>query len=175
MIIVEPPPVIQVFSTIAIVLRPPILPSTKKPRHATMQKSERAMASDLKSIEENDMWILCELLRGRSVIVTKLVFKTERDGNNNFIRYKDRLCAKGYSQIAGLDFEETFESVRAIAAFFMLHILHVDYKTSFLNSDSDFMMFIQQLPGFVSWRFLRHLVIFNKSLYGAPRIWFLFL
>jgi len=96
-----------------------------------------------------------------------MVFKTKCDGNNNFTRYKARLCAKGYSQIAGLDFEETFapvvriESVRvlfAIAAFFMLYILHVDCKTAFLNGDSDFMMFIQQPPGYINKRFPRHVL-----------------
>jgi hypothetical protein len=89
----------------------------------------------------------------------------------NITRYKARLCAKGYSQIAGMDCEETFapvvriESVRvlfAIAAFFMLYILHVDCKTAFLNGDSDFIMFIQQPPGYINKRFPRHVLLLNN-------------
>jgi hypothetical protein len=108
------------------------------------------MESELQSIEDNKTWTLCRPPRDRRVIGTKWVYKTKRDGNNNFLRYKARLVAKGYSQIVGLDFEETYahvvriDSVRclfAIAAFFGLHIVHVDAKTAFLNGESRYLKY----------------------------------
>jgi hypothetical protein len=38
----------------------------------------------------------------------KWVFRTKRDASGNVVRYKARLVAKGYSQIEGVDFNETF-------------------------------------------------------------------
>jgi hypothetical protein len=146
-----------------------------------------AMKSELDSIQSNKTWELCYLPPGRKVIGSKWVFKTKRDGNNNFERYKARICAKGYSQVAGLDFEETFtpvvriESVRAllaIAAFFNLYILHVDCKTAFLNGNSDLELYIQQPEGFINPKYPQKVLQLNKSLYGlkqAPRIWYLLL
>jgi len=110
------------------------------------------------------------------------VFKVKRDGNNVIERYKCRIVAKGYSQIAGLDFEKTFtpvvriESVRclfAIAAFLFLHMLHIDCMMAFLNGWSDLELYMQQPEGFIDKRFPRKVLRLNKSLYGlkqAPRI-----
>src|SRR5208282_4997376 len=101
---------------------------------------------ELQSIEDNKTRTLCNLSPGRKCIETKWGFKTKRDGNNNFQRYKCRLVAKGYSQIAGIDFDKTFapvvriESVRsslALAANKNFNIKHVDCKTAFLNDNSD--------------------------------------
>jgi len=39
------------------------------------------------------------------------VFKTKRDAKGLFEKYKARIVVKGYSQIAGLDFDETFAPV----------------------------------------------------------------
>ena len=147
----------------------------------------KAMEAELQSIEENKTWTLSRPPRDRRVIGTKWVFKTKRDGNNNFLRYKARLVAKGYSQIAGLDFEETYapvvriDSVRclfAIAAFFGLHIIHVDAKTAFLNGDSDLELYVVQPEGFEKNGAFSSVLRLNKSLYGlkqAPRIWYLLL
>jgi len=64
---------------------------------------------------------------------------------NNFCRFKTRLVAKRYSQMAGLDFDKTFvpllriDSIRlllAIAAFLGLSILYADCKTALLNGSS---------------------------------------
>jgi hypothetical protein len=117
------------------------------------------MESELQSLEDNNTWILCTLPPGRRCIGTKWVYKTKRDGNNKFQRYKARLVAKGYSKIAGLDFKETYapviriDSVRclfAIAAFFGLHIIHIDAKTAFLHRYSDLELYVQQPEGFAN-------------------------
>ena len=120
------------------------------------------MLSELQSIQDNKTWVLCDLPPGRECIGTKWVFKVKRDGNNELVKYKGRLVAKGYSQIAGLDFNDTYapvvriESVRvllAIAAFYGMYLEHYDCKTAFLNSSSDLELYIQQPEGFVDKRF----------------------
>jgi transposase InsO family protein len=146
-----------------------------------------AMRDELKSIQENKTWILCDLPWGRKCIGSRWVFKVKKDGNNKIMKYKARVVAKGYSQIAGLDFEDTFapvvriESVRhlfAIAAFYGLYILQIDAKTAFLNGDSDLELYISQIEGFEDRRNPHKVLRLRKSLYGlkqAPRIWYLLL
>jgi hypothetical protein len=65
------------------------------------------MHEELRSIEDNKPRTLCDLPSGRKYIGTKWVLKMKRNGNNNFQRYKYRLVAKGYLQIAGIDFDKT--------------------------------------------------------------------
>jgi Reverse transcriptase (RNA-dependent DNA polymerase) len=79
-------------------------------------------------------------------------------------RYKHRIVAQGFPQIADLDFEETFapvvriESVRcllAYAAFAALHLLHIDYKTVFLNGQSYVELYVEQPEGFANERYCK--------------------
>ena len=48
---------------------------------------------------------------GRKVIGCKWVFKTKLDAEGQIERYKARLVAQGFSQIPGIDFNETFVPV----------------------------------------------------------------
>ena len=156
-------------------------------RRPDADKWIEAMISEIKSIISNKTWTLCDLPPGRKCIGTKWVFKIKLDGNNNVERYKCRIVAKGYSQIAGLDFDQTFapvvriESVRsllALAAYHGLHMLHIDCKMAFLNGQSDIELYVEQPEGFVDERYPNKVLRLNKSLYGlkqAPRIWYLLL
>ena len=83
---------------------------------------------------------------GKCAIPLKWVFRVKRDATGNFEKYKARIVVKGYSQLAGLDFNDTFapvvrvDSIRvifAIAAANDLFILHVDCKNAFLHGKSD--------------------------------------
>ena len=134
-----------------------------------------AMRAELQALEDNRTWVLCLLPSGRRVIGTKWVYKIKVDALNVFERYKARLVAQGFSQIAGLDFNETWapvvriESVRvllALAALFDLWIIHIDAKTAFLNGNSDVELYVRQPEGFVDMRYLNHVLQLSKSLYG---------
>ena len=146
-----------------------------------------AMTAEIKAVIQNKTWVLVELPSGKRAIPLKWVFKIKRDAQGKLDKYKARIVVKGYSQVAGLDFEETFapviriESVRvifAIAAANGLYILQVDCKNAFLHGESDVILYVTQPEGFVDLRFKELVLLLNKSLYGlkqAPRIWYLFL
>ena len=146
-----------------------------------------AMHAELQVLEDNRTWVLYMLPSGRRVIGMKWVYKIKVDALNVLEQYKVRLVAQGFSQIARLDFNETWapvvriESVQvllALAALFDLWIIHIDAKTAFLNGNSDVELYIKQPEGFVDMRYPNHVLRLRKSLYGlkqAPRIWYLLL
>ena len=115
-----------------------------------------------------------ELPLNKRTIPLKWVFKVKQDVKDFFEKYKVRIIIKGFSQIAGLDFNETFapivriESIRIIFAIITtndLHILHVDCKNAFLHDKSDVEIYITQSEGFLDKQFFDKVLRFNKSLY----------
>ena len=75
---------------------------------------------------------------------TKWVFKSKLNENGKVIRNKARLVCKGYSQVEGIDFEETFaplarrEEIRIFLAFSCyknFKVYQMDVKYSFLNGE----------------------------------------
>jgi hypothetical protein len=107
------------------------------------------MKDEMKSIDDNNTWTLTSAPPGRKIIGSKWVYKTKLDGNNDLEKYKARVVAKRYSQVAGVDFDETYapvariEAIRqlfAIIAFFNMYMLQADFKTAFLNGLNDMMV-----------------------------------
>ena len=71
---------------------------------------EEAIKKEFDSLAENKVWTLETLPKGRKAIGCKWVFK-KKDVPGGSIRYRARLVAKGYAQVAGLDFTDTFAPV----------------------------------------------------------------
>ena len=99
------------------------------------------MEDEVKSLMNNETWIVVERPPGAKLLSAKWVFK-KKDEPNGDIRYKARLVACGYLQKAGVDYNETFSpvarlptirTVLAVALQFKLSLRHLDVKTAFLN------------------------------------------
>jgi Reverse transcriptase (RNA-dependent DNA polymerase) len=147
----------------------------------------KAFCNEIQAIIDNKTWTLIDLPPGHKVIQTKWVLRLKVDARNNPEKYKARIVVKGYCQIAGINYDETFapvvriESVRtiiAIAAGRNYFILHIDCKNAFLNGLSDAEIYVTQPEGFEDPHYPQKVLRLNKSLYGlkqAPRIWYLLL
>ncbi|CAI7851134.1 unnamed protein product [Closterium sp. NIES-53] len=72
---------------------------------------KKAMESELKSIQENDMWELVELPEGRKAITSKWLFNIKSDADGKIERYKSRLVDKAYQQKEKVDYKELFAPV----------------------------------------------------------------
>ena len=76
------------------------------------------------------------------MIGTKWIYKNKTDKHGTVIRNKARLVAQEYTQIEGINFDETFapvarlESIRillAIACYLKFKLYQIDVKSAFLN------------------------------------------
>ena len=91
--------------------------------------------------------------------------------------------AKGFKQIYGVDYDETFspvamlKSVRillAIAAYFDYEIWQMDVKTTFLNGNLTDDVYMTQPEGFIDPKNVGKICKLQKSIYGlkqASRSW----
>nr|GEW56802.1 Gag-Pol polyprotein [Tanacetum cinerariifolium] len=119
-----------------------------------------------------------------NVINMKWLCKNKRDEENNVIRNKSRLVAKGYAQKEGVDFEESFatvarlEAVRlfiAYAAHKSFNVYQMDVKTTFLYGPLKEEVYVNQPDGFVDPYHPDKVYCLKKALYGlkqAPRAWY---
>ena len=62
-------------------------------------------------IEKNHTWQLVQKPFDRKVIGVKWVFITKFSADGSMNKYKARLVVKGYTQVFGVDFSETFALV----------------------------------------------------------------
>jgi hypothetical protein len=62
------------------------------------------------------VWKLVKRPSDHNVIETKWVFQNKQDKNGIIVRNKARLVVQGYSQVGGLDFDETFAPVARLKA-----------------------------------------------------------
>ena len=76
----------------------------------------KAMNEELNQIEKNQTWELVPRPKNKNVIGTKWVFKNKVNEDAQVIRNKARLVCKGYAQVEGVDFEETFAPVAILEA-----------------------------------------------------------
>ena len=69
------------------------------------------MNEELDHIEKNDTWELVPRPKDKNVIGTKWVFRNKLNEDEQVTRNKARLVCKGYAQVEGIDFEETFSPI----------------------------------------------------------------
>lgn len=143
---------------------------------------KKALDKELESFAENKVMKPAILPPGRKVVGCKPVFKTKRDQNNVIIKYKARIVAKGYSQMPGIDFDETSTpvvSLLVLRAFFTLVAINdlemdqMDVVTAFLNGKLDRPIYMECPPGYVLPDGF-NCVLLLRALYGlkqAGRTW----
>jgi hypothetical protein len=81
-----------------------------------------AMQEELNNFTENEVWHLVPH-PNQNVVGTKWVFCNKQDEHGVVTRNKARLIAKGYSQVKGLDFDETYALVARLLSQFVYYLL----------------------------------------------------
>ena len=67
---------------------------------------------------ENKVWTLVDLLDDRQTIENKWIFKKKTGGNVTV--YKARLVEKGFRQVQGVDYDETFSPVAMLKSVWII-------------------------------------------------------
>ncbi|GKA99399.1 putative zinc finger, CCHC-type containing protein [Tanacetum coccineum] len=160
-------------------------PKNVEENEPNLETNREAIEDELNSMSKNNVWELAELPKGANPVGCKWVYKTKLGPKGNVERYKARLLAKGYTQMEGIDYKETFSPVSkkdslrivmALVAHFDLELHQMDVKTEFLNGYLHEDVYMAQPQGFKS-KGQEHLVCkLKKSIYGlkqASRQWYL--
>jgi hypothetical protein len=141
------------------------------------------MQEELNNLERNQVWSLVEGPK-TNVIGTKWVFRNKQDENGMVTRNKARLVAQSFTQVEGLNFEETYALVARLEAIWMLlayaahhnfKLYQMDLKSAFLNGPIQELVYVEQSPGFEDPKFSNHVYKLQKTLYGLkarPKAWY---
>jgi hypothetical protein len=143
-----------------------------------------AMHDELHQFTRNDVWTLVPRPAEQNIIGTKWIFKNKTDEHGTVVRNKARLVVQGYTQIEGVDFDETFapvariESIRillSIACQLDFKLYQMDVKSAFLNGVLQEEVYVKQPKGFQDPHHPHHVYKLKKALYGlkqTPRAWY---
>jgi hypothetical protein len=117
-----------------------------------------AMQEELNNFKRNKVWSMVERPK-QNIVITKWVFRNKQDEYRVVTRNKARLVAKDYSQVEGLDFDESFTPVARLESIHMLltyathhgfKLYQMDVKSVFLNVPIKEEMYVEQPPDFES-------------------------
>jgi len=144
------------------------------------QKWVDAAKEEIQSLIDHETFEVVPRPVDRKIIGTKWVFKL-KDPESSQPRYKARLVAQGYSQIEGIDYDETRASVVqmttlrtlfAIAAKLKMLIHQFDVVTAFLNGTLDNPIYVELPPLFETtddYSTDNGVLKLNKALYGLKQ------
>ena len=135
------------------------------------------MQEELHQFELNNVWELVKRPdpRKHNIIGTKWIYHNKQDENGLVVRNKARLVAQGYTQVEGIDFNETFapvarlEAIRILLAYANHHniiLQQMDVKSAFLNGKLEEEVYVAQPPGFEDPKNPNKVYRLNKALYG---------
>jgi hypothetical protein len=136
-----------------------------------------AIQEELTNFKRNEVWSLVPCPK-QNVVGTKWVFRNKQDEHGVVTRNMARLVVKGYAQVAGLDFEESFapvarlESIHILLAYDAHHsfkLFQMDIKSTFLNKPIKEEVYVEQPHGFEDDRYPDHVYKLSKALYGLKQ------
>ena len=161
----------------------PLEPQTRDQAMRSPQCDEwiAAEGRETASLDENNVFIVSDLPKGRKLVRTKWIYKIKRDKNGAISKYKARLVAQGFTQVEGVDYTETYSPVArlstvrtilAIAALKGYDVHQMDVDTAFLYGELQEEIYVRPPVGYPCppGKVLR----LNKALYGlkqSPREW----
>jgi len=137
----------------------------------------QAMSAELAALERNNIWQLVPLSPGHKPIGCHWVYNIKYHSDGTIERYKARLVAKGYTQIEGIDYQETFSPIAklttlrcllTVAASRNWYLHQLDVHNAFLHGTLQEEVYMTPPPGFC--RQGENLVCrLQKSIYGLKQ------
>nr|GEV20403.1 zinc finger, CCHC-type [Tanacetum cinerariifolium] len=113
---------------------------------------------EIRSIIENNTWVLFDLPPGCKPLGCKWIFKKKMKVDGTIDKFKARLVIQGFRKKEGIDYFDTYApvaritTIRLLLALAVIHnlVIHqMDVKTTFLNGNLDEEVYMKQPEGFV--------------------------
>jgi hypothetical protein len=143
---------------------------------------EEAIRDELQNLEKLGCWELVpisKLPRGTNILRSKFVFADKRGPDGKLQKFKARMVAMGFTQIEGVDYNETFASVMVSKSFRTLLAIwnlekhakldHWDVKQAFVNAPLDETIYVHPVKGFEKPGFEDFVLKLLKALYGTKQ------
>jgi hypothetical protein len=125
-----------------------------KSEHA--EKWKAAKEEELTSMREMKTWNLVPPPRGANIVSSKWVYKVKTNSDGSIARFKARLVERGFTQVAGVDYEETFAPIAkfttirlmlSLACSLQWPVQQINIDTAFLWAELEDDIYMQQPPG----------------------------
>ncbi|MBW0517549.1 hypothetical protein O181_057264 [Austropuccinia psidii MF-1] len=142
-----------------------------------------AIEKELSSMNRLHVWDVVDLKPDYKLVGTTWVFRTKRNHLNEVVEYKARLCAQGFTQTPGVDFDKTYaptgrmNSLRTLISYAASNNLlfhQVDIKSAFLNAPLAETVYLS-IPQGLDLDQRKTCLRLNKAIYGlkqAPLAWY---
>ena len=152
-------------------------------KSAYAEEWRKAELAELASLRERHVWDLVPRPANANIVTCKWVYKTKEDAEGNPVKRKARLVARGFTQVEGIDYEETFAPTAKFVTIRLIISLatslgwpmeQADIDTAFLWSDIDEDIYMQQPEGHTDPVHPEYVCKLLKSLYGlkqAAHLW----
>jgi hypothetical protein len=120
-------------------------------------KWKKAMEDEYNSLIDNNVWHLVPKTKDTIPVTGKWCFTHKYGPDGQITRYKARYVARGFSQVQGRDYEETYSptvryttirTILALAAQRGMSLHQMDIKTAYLNAKVDEDIYLEQPVGF---------------------------
>lgn len=140
------------------------------------------MVEEYESIVKNSVWDVAPRPTNKSVVSSRWLYKVKQVVDGSVDKHKAKFVAKGFSQVEGIDCDDTFspvarysliKSILALLAQMGWKIHQMDVKTTFLNDMIEEEVYIKHHEGFKTFKRESHVCRPKRALNGlkhAPHV-----
>ena len=115
------------------------------------------MKTEIENLYETEFWEFIPKEKGQHIIPGRWVYKFKHDSNGNIDKFKARFVAKGFKQIEGMEYSDTFdptskpETVKILLALSAIEnfiLKEMDIKAAYLHPKIDKKVYLEQPKDF---------------------------
>jgi hypothetical protein len=148
-------------------------------RRSDWPKWQEAIKTELTSLEKNGTWSVVECLKEANVVGCKWVLRIKKNAASEIKKYKARLVARGFTQIHGVNYYETYTPVARLASFHLIAMANqnnwplesFDFDSAYLNSvlSDDKVIYLEQPKEYSKGDPRKYVFLLHKALYGLKQ------
>src|SRR6202522_333476 len=149
-------------------------------RRSDWPEWKKAVDVELENLKAAGTWDVVERLDNTNVVDSKWVFRLKKDAEGRVLKWKARLVARGFTQVYGVDYFETFAPVARLASIRIILAIaarnnweidmfdfHLAYLNGVLDDNED--IFMEQPPHHEIKDRSRYVVKLKKPIYGLKQ------